>query len=114
MLDACDLVTNAHRVVLHLLAHLEGTSRRLRISLLDHLTHTDLGLRLIHHFEVASDLYRISNVPRYPTMVMAVTIIAALFVAKRANSLQASCVAEVLRDGRRCRVTDRLRWHSTS
>mmetsp|Transcript_24732 Transcript_24732/g.30887 ORF Transcript_24732/g.30887 Transcript_24732/m.30887 type:complete len:248 (-) Transcript_24732:297-1040(-) len=56
LLDASDLVAHVQCVVLHLLAHFEGAVRRLRVSLLNHLTHFDLSLREIHHFEVAVDV----------------------------------------------------------
>ena len=61
LLNARNLVSHAHGVRLHLIAHLQGTSSRLRIPRLDHLADTDLLLSRVHHLEVVADLELITS-----------------------------------------------------
>ena len=40
---------------MHLLAHLQGSFSRFRVSALDHLTHVDLSLSQVHHLKVIAN-----------------------------------------------------------
>ena len=56
LLNARNLVSHAHRVRLHLLAHLERLTGRLGIPRLNHLADVNLRLRQVHQLEVRADL----------------------------------------------------------
>ena len=56
LLNAGDLISNTHRIGLHLLAHLVGAPSSFRVSCLNHFTHTDLLLSQVHHLKVTAYL----------------------------------------------------------